>query len=45
VSLDDMRRVPIARIQADLDANLRRLRQIGSAFQLASGLFLVETVA
>jgi hypothetical protein len=45
VSIDAMRRELIDRIQADLDANLRRLRQIGYAFQLASGLFLVETLA
>jgi hypothetical protein len=45
VSIDDMRRELIDRIQADLDANLRQLRQIAFAFQLASALFLVETLA
>jgi hypothetical protein len=40
-----MRRDLIGRIQADLDANLRVLRLMGLAFQLASGLFLTETFA
>jgi hypothetical protein len=44
-SLDEMRRDLIGRIQADLDANLRVLRLMGLAFQLASGLFLTETFA
>jgi hypothetical protein len=44
-SLDEMRRDLIGRIHADLDANLRVLRLMGLAFQLASGLFLIETFA
>jgi hypothetical protein len=44
-SLDEMRRDLIRRIQADLDANLRVFRLMGSAFQLSSGFFLIETFA
>jgi hypothetical protein len=44
-SLDQMRRDLIGRIQVDLEANLRVLRLMGSAFQFSSGLFLVETFA
>jgi hypothetical protein len=43
-SLDEMRRDLIARMQLDLDAN-RVLRLMGSAFQLSSVLFLIETFA
>jgi len=40
-----MRRDLVARMQVDLDANLRVLRLMGSAFQLSSVLFLIETFA
>jgi hypothetical protein len=45
VSIDDLRRELIDRIQADLDANLRRLRQIGVCLPARKWALLVETLA